>query len=83
MAISFPRYGADIGEAARCCGAAGSQAWIIAKIKRAEAVADDDALDALIRASDGVMVARGDLGVEGRRRTESASRSASSSTRVR
>src|SRR5690606_16562493 len=43
---------------------AGSQAWIIAKIERAEAVADDEALDDLIHASDGVMVARGDLGVE-------------------
>ena len=36
----------------------------MAKIERAEAVADDDALDGLIRASDAVMVARGDLGVE-------------------
>ena len=43
---------------------AGSSAWLIAKIERAEAVADDEALDGLIRASDGVMVARGDLGVE-------------------
>lgn len=44
--------------------AAGSPAWLIAKIERAEAVADDAALDSLIQASDGVMVARGDLGVE-------------------
>ncbi|ADP14220.1 pyruvate kinase [Achromobacter xylosoxidans A8] len=64
VAVSFPRYGSDIDEARTLLAAAGSQAWIIAKIERAEAVADDEALDALIRASDGVMVARGDLGVE-------------------
>jgi pyruvate kinase len=43
---------------------AGGKAWLVAKIERAEAVADDAALDGLIRASDAVMVARGDLGVE-------------------
>lgn len=64
LAVSFPRYGSDIDEARALARAAGSQAWIIAKIERAEAVADDEALDSLIRASDGVMVARGDLGVE-------------------
>ncbi len=64
VAVSFPRYGRDIDEARALVRAAGSNAWIIAKIERAEAVADDEALDALIRASDGVMVARGDLGVE-------------------
>ena len=64
VAVSFPRYGSDIDEARELLRAAGSEAWIIAKIERAEAVADDEALDALIRASDGVMVARGDLGVE-------------------
>ena len=64
VAVSFPRYGRDIDEARQLVRAAGSDAWLIAKIERAEAVADDEALDALIRASDGVMVARGDLGVE-------------------
>ncbi|HLU79058.1 MAG TPA: pyruvate kinase, partial [Burkholderiaceae bacterium] len=64
VAVSFPRYGRDIEEARKLVRAAGSEAWIIAKIERAEAVADDAALDALIQASDGVMVARGDLGVE-------------------
>lgn len=64
VAVSFPRYGHDIEEARTLVRGAGSQAWIIAKIERAEAVADDEALDSLIRASDGVMVARGDLGVE-------------------
>lgn len=64
VAISFPRQGSDIEEARQLLDAAGSKAWIIAKIERAEAVADDTALDELIMASDGVMVARGDLGVE-------------------
>uniref|UniRef100_UPI00333F56AA pyruvate kinase n=1 Tax=Castellaniella defragrans TaxID=75697 RepID=UPI00333F56AA len=64
VAVSFPRTGADIDQARTLVRAAGSPAWIIAKIERAEAVADDAALDSLIRASDGVMVARGDLGVE-------------------
>lgn len=64
VAVSFPRYASDIEEARTLVRAAGSPAWIIAKIERAEAVADDDALNGLIIASDGVMVARGDLGVE-------------------
>ena len=64
VAVSFPRYGSDMEKARQLVREAGSQAWIIAKIERAEAVADDDALDSLIQASDGVMVARGDLGVE-------------------
>lgn len=64
VAVSFPRYGRDIHQARELVREAGSAAWIIAKIERAEAVADDQALDDLIDASDGVMVARGDLGVE-------------------
>src|SRR5690606_12539027 len=64
VAVSFPRYGSDIERARQLVREAGSEAWIIAKIERAEAVVDDTALDALIQASDGVMVARGDLGVE-------------------
>src|SRR5690606_35565956 len=64
VAVSFPRYGRDIDTARMLVRDAGSDAWIIAKIERAEAVVDDAALDDLIQASDGVMVARGDLGVE-------------------
>lgn len=64
LAVSFPRNAADIEYARRLRDESGSTAWIIAKIERAEAVADDGTLDALISASDGVMVARGDLGVE-------------------
>jgi len=64
LAVSFPRDAADMDLARRLRDEAGSDAWLIAKIERAEAVADDEALDGLIRASDGLMVARGDLGVE-------------------
>jgi pyruvate kinase len=64
VAVSFPRYGRDIEEARKLVRAAGSEAWIVAKIERAEAVADDRALDSIIKVSDAVMVARGDLGVE-------------------
>lgn len=61
IAISFPRSGRDIHEARALVEAAGGSAGIIAKIERVEAI---DALDEIIIASDGVMVARGDLGVE-------------------
>lgn len=64
IAVSFPRYGSDIKQARALIQAAGSDAWVIAKIERAEAVEDDAALDDIISVSDGVMVARGDLGVE-------------------
>lgn len=64
LAVSFPRDAADMELARRLRDEAGSTAWLVSKIERAEAVADDEALDGLIRASDAVMVARGDLGVE-------------------
>lgn len=64
LAVSFPRDAADMEYARQLRDEAGGTAWLVAKIERAEAVADDETLDNLIRASDAVMVARGDLGVE-------------------
>lgn len=64
VAVSFPRSGEDLREARQLLDAAGSRAEIIAKVERAETVASTDALDDIILACDGVMVARGDLGVE-------------------
>ncbi len=61
LAVSFPRSGADIEEARALFRAAGGQGGIVAKLERAEALAD---LRGLILASDAVMIARGDLGVE-------------------
>lgn len=61
IAISFPRSADDIHEARHLIQQAEGQAGIIAKIERAEAIQE---LDKIIAASDGIMVARGDLGVE-------------------
>jgi pyruvate kinase len=61
FALSFVRSGPDCTEAKELIRAAGSVAPLIAKIEKAEAI---DHLDEVIDASDGVMVARGDLGVE-------------------
>lgn len=64
MAVSFPRTAADMQEARKLMGEKGKDIGLIAKIERAEAVADDETLDGIINASEAVMVARGDLGVE-------------------
>jgi pyruvate kinase len=61
LAVSFVRQGADVEEARALLRAAGSEARIVAKIERSEAI---PRLEEIIRASDAVMVARGDLGVE-------------------
>lgn len=64
VAVSFPRDAADMNEARTLLAEAGSDAGLIAKIERAELVADSEMLDEVIRVSNGVMVARGDLAVE-------------------
>ncbi len=64
LAVSFPRCGADLDYARELAEKAGCKAMICAKVERAEAVATDEAIDDVIAASDAVMVARGDLGVE-------------------
>ncbi|MFD2191415.1 pyruvate kinase [Pistricoccus aurantiacus] len=64
LAVSFPRNAADMQEARRLLGEAGKEIGLVAKVERAEAVADDETLDGIIKASEAVMVARGDLGVE-------------------
>ena len=61
VAISFPRNAKDIEEARTLLRAAGGNGGIVAKIERAEAV---EAIEEIIRVSDAIMLARGDLGVE-------------------
>jgi pyruvate kinase len=61
VAVSFARDAADIKLARRLVREAGGDARIVAKIERHEAITN---LDKITEASDVVMVARGDLGVE-------------------
>jgi pyruvate kinase len=63
VAISFPRTAEDVREARTLLKAAGGDAGIVSKIERAEAL-DSGVIEAIIDASDAIMVARGDLGVE-------------------
>jgi pyruvate kinase len=61
LAVSFVRQAVDVEEARALLRAAGSDARVIAKIERSEAI---PRLEEICRASDAIMVARGDLGVE-------------------
>jgi pyruvate kinase len=61
IALSFVRRASDCEHAKRLINEAGGRAPLIAKIEKAEAI---DHLNEIIAAADGVMVARGDLGVE-------------------
>ncbi|MBU6459368.1 MAG: pyruvate kinase [Proteobacteria bacterium] len=61
LAVSFPKSGEDMNIARHLLNEAGGHAWLCAKIERTEAI---DALEDILSASDSIMVARGDLGVE-------------------
>ena len=63
VAVSFPKSSADMYMARQLLRAARSDALLIAKIERAEAVVTE-ALSDIMSSSDGIMVARGDLAVE-------------------
>lgn len=64
LALSFPRSAEDVEYCRSLAVQAGLNAGIVSKIERAEAVSNDETLDSIILASDVVMIARGDLGVE-------------------
>ncbi len=61
MALSFARTAEDVNQCRDLVRAAGSEASIVTKVERAEAIEN---IDEIIEASDVIMVARGDLGVE-------------------
>ena len=65
VAVSFPKNATDMEMARQLCNVAAAEynhkPGLIAKIERAEAIPK---LEEILRASDGIMVARGDLAVE-------------------
>jgi len=61
VAISFVRSAADVRAVKKIIAAAGSDTPVIAKLEKPQAI---DNLEEILQIADGVMVARGDLGVE-------------------
>ena len=61
VAVSFVQTAEDVLYVKRRIKELGSDAWVIAKLEKPQAV---DHLDSILEAADGIMVARGDLGVE-------------------
>ncbi|MCS7169050.1 MAG: pyruvate kinase, partial [Candidatus Kapabacteria bacterium] len=61
IAVSFVRSAEDVRAVRELLQGAGSTAWVIAKIEKPEALAS---IEHIVQAADGIMIARGDLGVE-------------------
>src|SRR6516225_10887167 len=61
IAVSFVRTAADIRHVKSRLAAIKSDAWVVAKLEKPQAI---EHVDSILLAADGIMVARGDLGVE-------------------
>ena len=61
VALSFVREASDVKDLKHRIEQAGKNAWVVSKIEKPEAVRN---MDAILAETDGVMVARGDLGIE-------------------
>ena len=61
IAVSFVRTAEDVRLVRNRVAALGFETWIIAKLEKPQAI---EHLDDILQAADGIMVARGDLGVE-------------------
>lgn len=61
IAVSFVRTAEDVRLVRERVAGMGAETWIIAKLEKPQAI---EHLDSILEAADGVMVARGDLGVE-------------------
>src|SRR5580692_4611747 len=61
VAVSFVRTAEDVRLVRNRVSAYGNETWIIAKLEKPQAI---EHLDSILQAADGIMVARGDLGVE-------------------
>ena len=61
IAVSFVRTAEDVRLVRNRVAALGFDTWIIAKLEKPQAI---EHLDSILQVADGIMVARGDLGVE-------------------
>ncbi len=64
VALSFVQSAEDIEKLRQILLSHGSTAQIIAKIETKKAIESDEAMEAIVKATDGIMVARGDMAVE-------------------
>ena len=64
VALSFVQSADDIDKLRQILLSHGSTAQIIAKIETKKAIETDEAMEAIVEAADGIMVARGDMAVE-------------------
>ena len=64
VALSFVQSAEDIDKLRQILLSHGSTAQIIAKIETKKAIESDEAMEAIVKATDGIMVARGDMAVE-------------------
>ncbi len=64
VALSFVQTAADIEKLKQILLSLGSTAKVIAKIETKKAISTDENLEAIVRAADGIMIARGDMAVE-------------------
>ncbi|MDO4979037.1 MAG: pyruvate kinase [Candidatus Saccharibacteria bacterium] len=64
VAMSFIQSAEDIDKLRQILLSHGSTAQIIAKIETKKAIENDEVMEAIVEASDGIMVARGDMAVE-------------------
>ena len=64
VALSFVQCAEDIEKLRQILLSHGSTAQIIAKIETKKAIETDEGLEAIVKATDGIMIARGDMAVE-------------------
>ena len=64
VALSFVQSASDIEKLKQILLSLGSTAKVIAKIETKKAIASDENLEEIVKATDGIMVARGDMAVE-------------------
>ena len=64
VSLSFVQNASDIEKLKQMLLSLGSTAKVIAKIETKKAISSDEHLEEIVRAADGIMVARGDMAVE-------------------